>query len=298
MVKFLQLTVGGVATGTIYALVALGFVVIYRATGVINFAQGGFVLLGAALSYNFTDTWGLPFYAGILLAMAAAALIGVVIERLVLHRMVGQPVYAVIMITIGLLIIIQQVVQSVWGAQDIFRTEPYGAKVVTVGDVTISHRDIATIVTALLLLGLFFLFFRYTKFGVAMRATAVDQEAAQAQGISAGRVFALSWAIAAAVAVPAGVMLTSGNRPLNLGVSFIALRAFPAIIIGGLESPGGAVIGGIVVGLAESYGAGYLPGNAPWLGNNFDIVLPYVIMLMVLLVAPYGLFGTREVRRV
>lgn len=298
MTKFLQLTFAGVAVGSIYALVALGFVVIYRATGVINFAQGGFVLLGGYLAYNFVDTWGLPFYLGVLLAMVVAAGIGVLIERIVLRRMVGRPVYAVIMVTIGLLIAIQSAVQAVWGAQDLFRENPYGSKTVTVGDVTLSHVDIATIVAALLALGAFFAFFRYTKYGVAMRATAVDQEAASAQGIGTGRIFALSWAIAAAVAVLAGVMLTSGTKTLNLGVALIALRALPAIILGGLESPGGAVVGGVLIGLAEQWGAGYLPANAPWLGDGFESVLPYVIMLVVLLIRPYGLFGTREVRRV
>jgi branched-chain amino acid transport system permease protein len=296
--KLLQLTFSGVAVGSIYALVGLGFVVIYRATGVINFAQGGFVLLGAYLAYNFVDTWGMPFYLGVLLAMITAAAIGALIERLVLRRMVGQPVYAVIMVTIGLLIVIQALCQAIWGVQDLVRTDPYGSHVVHLGSVTLSHRDIATIVSAFVLLGLFFAFFRFTKYGVGMRATALDQEAAQAQGISTARIFGLSWAIAAATAVVAGVMLSSGTATINLTLAFVALRAFPAIILGGLESPGGAVVGGIVIGLAQQYGAGYLPDAAPWLGNNFEAVLPYVIMLAVLLVRPYGLFGSREVRRV
>jgi len=298
MTKFLQLTFSGIALGSIYALVGLGFVVIYRATGIINFAQGGFVLLGAYLTYSFVDTWGLPFYLGVALAMVVAAAVGVLLERLVLRRMLGRPPYAIIMITIGIFIVIQQVVQAVWGVQDLFRTDPYGSKTIEVGNVTLAHRDLATIAAALLVLAAFFVFFRYTRWGVAMRATALDQEAAQAQGISAARVFALSWGIAAAVAVVAGVMLTAGGRPLNLVVGLVALRAFPAIILGGLESPGGAVVGGIVIGLAEIYGAGYLPTSAPWLGSGFELVLPYVIMLIVLLVRPYGLFGSREVRRV
>lgn len=298
MTDFLQLCFAGVALGAIYALVALGFVIIYKATGVINFAQGGMVALGAYMAYNFHNTWNVPFALAVVVAMLFVATVGAGVERLILRRMVGQPVFAVIMITIGLLFIADQVVTGIWGFDPIPLGDPWGLDSATVGDVVLLHKDIWTIVIAAVVLAAFFAFFRYSILGVAMRATAFDQEAAIAQGISARRVFALAWAIAGAVATLAGVMLSTGSAGVRPTVGFIALAAFPAIILGGLDSPGGAVLGGVILGLTQTLTAGYQPQWAPWLGAGFDQVMPYVVMVLILLVRPYGLFGTKEVRRV
>jgi branched-chain amino acid transport system permease protein len=298
MTDFLQLCFAGLALGSLYALVALGFVVIYKATGVINFAQGGLVLLGAYLTYNFNATWGVPFFAAIPMAMLACALVGAAVERFVLRFMVGQPVFAVIMVTIGLLFIIEQVVTGVWGFDRLNMGDPWGISKVNAGEVVLSVKDIWTIGLAAVVLLAFFLFFRYSDMGVAMRATAFDQEAAIAQGISARRVFALSWAIAGAVATLAGVMLAAGAGGVRPDISFVALLAFPAIILGGLDSPAGAVVGGVIIGLTQTLTAGYQPEHAAWLGSGFSNVMPYLVMIVILMVRPYGLFGTREVRRV
>lgn len=298
MTNFLQLCFAGLAVGSLYALVALGFVIIYKATGVINFAQGGLLLLGAYLTYNVHHTWGVPFYLSIVVAMVMCALVGAAVERIVLRRMVGQPVFAVIMVTIGLLFIIEQVVSGVWGFDRLELGDPWGLSTVEAGEVALSVRDMWTIVLAGLVVLVFFLFFRYSKLGVAMRATAFDQEAAIANGISARRIFALSWAIAAAVATLAGVMMSSGAGGVRPDIQFIALLAFPAIILGGLDSPIGAVIGGVIMGLSQNLTAGYQPQYAEWLGDGFSNVMPYVVLILILLVRPYGLFGTREVRRV
>jgi branched-chain amino acid transport system permease protein len=295
---FLQLTFSGLALGCLYALVALGFVIIYKATGVINFAQGGLVLLGAYLTYNAHQTWGVPFYLSIPIAMALCGLIGAAVERVVLRRMVGQPVFAVIMVTIGLLFIVEQIVTGVWGFDRVIMGDPWGIDTFKVGDVTLSVVNLWTIVLAAVVVALFFVFFRYSRLGVAMRATAFDQEAAIANGISARRIFALSWAIAGAVATLAGVMLASGGAGLSPDIQFIALLAFPAIILGGLDSPAGAVVGGIIIGITQTLTAGYQPKYAEWLGTGFHTVAPYVVMVIILLVRPYGLFGTKEVRRV
>jgi branched-chain amino acid transport system permease protein len=147
-------------------------------------------------------------------------------------------------------------------------------------------------------LAVFFLFFRYSRVGVAMRATALDQEAAVAQGISARVIFGLSWAIAGAVATLAGVMLSSGGAGVQPGIEEVALLAFPAIILGGLDSPLGAVVGGLVIGLTQVLTGGYQPAHASWLGTGFDSVMPYVVMIAILLFRPFGLFGTKEVRRI
>lgn len=302
MTNFLQLCFAGLALGSLYALVALGFVVIYKATGVINFAQGGLVILGAYLTYNAHHTWGLPFIVAMPLAMLICALVGAATERLVLRRMVGQPPFAVIMVTIGLLFILEQVVTAVWGFNQLNLGDPWGIKKITVGGVNLAEKDLWTIVLAAVALALFYVFFRYSRMGVAMRATAFDQEAAVAQGISARRVFALSWAIAAAVATIAGVMLAAGGGGLHSDLDFVALLAFPAIILGGLDSVAGAIVGGVVIGITQNLTAGY-QGHGPhhylgFLGGGFSSVMPYAVMIIILLVRPYGLFGTPEVRRV
>lgn len=297
MEEFFQLVFAGIALGARYALVALGFVVIYRATGVINFAQGGLVALGAYAAYQFGQEWGLPFALAVLLALAATGLVGVLIERTVLRRMVGQPVFAVIMITIGVLFVIEQAVPTIWGYGAKNLGDPWGVETVDAAGVGLAVRDLWTIgLAGLALLG-FFLFFRYSRLGLAMRATAFDQEAALAQGISARQVFALSWGIAGVVAALAGVTLASGAAAVNPSISFIALAAFPAMILGGLDSPGGAVIGGLIIGVTQTLTAGYQPEHAAFLGPNFHIVMPYVVMVIILLVRPYGLFGTPEVER-
>jgi branched-chain amino acid transport system permease protein len=298
MTEFLQLVLAGVALGFKYALVALGFVIIFKATGVINFAQGGFVMLGAYLTYNFGITWGLPFWVAVILAMITTALAGMLIERLVLRRMVGRPPFALIMITVGLLFVIQEVVTTIWGFDNLNLGDPWGVDVVNVGELVISVSDIWTVILGLVVVGAFFAFFRFSPLGLAMRATALDQEAALAQGMSAKRVWAVSWAIAGAVAALAGVTIAAGAGGVNPQIQFIALLAFPAIILGGIDSPGGAILGGVIIGVTQTLTAGYQDDYAPWLGSGFQSVMPYVVMLLILLVRPYGLFGTKEVKRV
>jgi len=292
-----QLLLAGVSLGASYALICLGFVVIYRATGVINFAQGGLLVLGAFLTHQFAVRAQLPFLLAVLLAMAVAGLVGVAVERVVLRRMVGQPVFAVIMITLGLLFVLEQIVSAVWGYDLVVLGDPWGVRTTSVFGIAIEIADLWTIGLAAGVLTAFFAFFRYSRLGVAMRATASDQEAAIANGISARTVFALSWALAGAVAALAGTLLAAGPRGVEITLTAVALRAFPAMILGGLDSPAGAVIGGLTIGVVEVLSAAYLTPNAPWLGENVHVVVPYVVMIAVLLVRPYGLFGTREVIR-
>jgi len=297
MDEFLQLVVAGIALGARYALVALGFVVILRATGTINFAQGGLVVLGAYFAYQATTQWGLPFALAVTLALLAAALIGALIERLLLWRLVGSSFFSVAMITIGLLLIIEQAVTTIWGQDSHNLGDPWGLDAVGAGGVTLAVADLWTIGLATVALAAFFAFHRFTRYGLAMRATAFDREAAAAQGISVRRVAAISWAISAAVAALAGVMLSTGATGVDPTIGFVALAAFPAIILGGLDSPAGALVGGIIIGLTQTLTAGYQPDLAPWLGANFYAVTPYVVMVLVLLVRPTGLFGTPEVER-
>lgn len=298
MTRFLELVVQGSALGARYALVALGFVVIYRATGVINFAQGGFLALGAYLAFNFHQTWGWPFLPAVVAAMLCGALLGVVLELVVLRRLAGRPTYAVIMVTIGLLIVIDQVIVAVWGADPLSLGDPWGLRTVDLGDLSVRVVDLWTMAIALAVLVGFFLWFRFTRMGLAMRATALDREAALAQGMSSRVVYSASWAVAAAVAALAGVMLSGGGTGVSPELGLLALYALPVIVLGGLDSPPGAVVGGLVIGIAQVLTAGYQPEYAPWLGTGFNLVMPYLVMVVVLLVRPYGLFGTRDVRRI
>ena len=298
MTEFLQLVIAGIAVGLQYALVALGFVVIYKATHVINFAQGSFVMLGAYLTYQFATVWGLPFPVGVAIAIVLVGLVGIVIERLILRKMVGQPAFALIMITFGLVFIIAEVCSTIWGYESLNLGDPWGIDTVEVAGLVIQVKNIWATILASVVLAAFFAFFRFSKLGLAMRASALDQEAALAQGMSASRVVMTAWAIAGGVAALAGVIIAAGPGQLAPTVQFVALLAFPALILGGVDSPGGAVLGGIIIGITQQLTAGYQNQYAPFLGENFQSVMPYVVMVLILLIRPYGLFGTREVKRI
>lgn len=298
MTDFVQLLVSGLAVGAVYALVALGFVVIFRATGVINFAQGSLVVLGAYLVHHFSVRLGLPFAAAVVLAVLGAALVAAAIERLVMRPLVGQPIFASILVTLGLVFVIEQVCAAIWGYDLLLIGDPWGVKTVTAAGATLKWLDLwAIAVTALVVAG-FFLLFRRSTLGVAMRAAASDPEAALAHGISPRTIHAISWGVAGALAVVAAVFAAAGPKGVDLTLGLIAFRAFPAIILGGMDSTEGAVAGGVIVGLTEVMAAAYLTPNAPWLGANVHVVVPYLLMILILVVRPYGLFGTAEVRRI
>lgn len=298
MNNFLQVLVAGISLGATYALVTLSFVVIYKASGIVNFATGGFVLLGAYVTYTASVTWQLPFFVALILSMICMAALGALTERLIVRRMIGQPVFGLIMITLGLLTVLINASSAIWGQDLLSQADPWGTSTIPVGPVAVLAVDAWTIAFAAAVLTTFFIFFRYSMLGLAMRAAAFDQEAALAQGISARKVFLASWAIAGAVAALAGVMLSAGPRGVSIELAAIALRAFPAMILGGLDSPQGAVVGGGLIGVTEVLTAAFETGHESWLGSNFHVVMPYIIMVGVLIVRPYGLFGTRRVERV
>ncbi|HMG44828.1 MAG TPA: branched-chain amino acid ABC transporter permease [Acidimicrobiales bacterium] len=294
----LQTGFSGVAVGCKYALIALGFSVIFKATGVINFAQASLVLLGAYLTYQFSQTWDVNFYLSLVLAMASGALIGVLIEALVLRHMVGEEPATVIMATIGILFVLDNVTTSIWGPNNRNLGDPWGIHTRDVLGVTVADRDLWTILFAAFVLAGFFLFFRYSTMGLAMRAAALDPEAAMAQGIPARRVYRVAWGIAGLVAALAGATLAAGPSQLSPATGALALIAFPAIILGGLDSPLGAAVGGVIIGLVQQFTALLAPEYFDWVGESFERVSPYLAMIVILLIRPYGLFGTREVRRV
>jgi branched-chain amino acid transport system permease protein len=295
---FLQLLVSGLSIGAVYALVALGFVVIFRATGVINFAQGSLVVLGAYLLHQFAVRMALPFPLAAVAAVLVTAAVAMLVERLVMRPLVGQPLFASILVTLGLVFVIEQVCAAIWGYDLLLIGDPWGVATVRVGAVTVKLLDLWSIGLTAAVVIAFFLLFRRSTLGIAMRAAASDPEAALAHGISPRTIHALSWALAGGLAVVAAMLAASGPKGVDLTLGLIAFRAFPAMILGGMDSTEGAVVGGLVIGLTEVMAAGYLTPNAPWLGTNFHVVMPYLLMIVILVIRPYGLFGTAEVRRI
>lgn len=298
MSTFFQSLLDGFAQGSIYALLALGYVMIYKATHVISFAQPALMVCGGLFAYHASAEWGLPFWPALLVAIVLGALLGMLVERLALRPMVGKPVFTLAIITIGVDIVLRILANRYMGPNPRAVQFPNGSERYEFWGLSISHQRLALIaVTAVTVIALG-LFFRYAKAGLAMRATALSQETALAQGIRVGAIFALAWAIAGGLAAIAGTFVATSGAGLEQNTWIIALKALPAIIIGGLDSIQGAVIGGLLVGLVEALTAVYQPDVAPWLGNNFALVAPYALMFVVLLIRPYGLFGTKEVERV
>lgn len=287
---FLQLTVSGLSNGMIYALAAAGFVVVYKASDVINFAQGDLLLLGVYLIFFSLAQVGLPWSVGVLATVLLAAAVGVAVERLVLRPLVGEPVISMVMATIGLSSVLRALVNALWGPSPRSFDSFLPAGEVALGPAVVSAGRLLSIPIALAVLGALGLFFRYARDGIAMRAVADDQQAAMSMGISIPRVVGLAWGLAAASAAVGGVMLANvvGVSP---NVAEIGLRVFPVVILGGLDSIGGAVIGGAAIGLLEVYVGGYV-------GHGLSLVVPYVALVAVLMVRPYGLFGKQIVERV
>jgi branched-chain amino acid transport system permease protein len=296
---FIQLVFAGIVLGCIFALVALGFTIIFKASGVFNFAQGQFLLVGAYLAYVGVFLWHLNFFLAVLVALVITVLIALVFERLVVRRMIGRPIFSIVMITIGLSVVLQTgVVMSGGSATSYPTATPFSLiSGFNVGGVHFGASDLWTIAITIVCCAALYIFFSFTRYGLAMRATALDQEAAAATGINIHTVYALAWGIAAAIAVIGGVLLAISQTTFDSTLGNIALLAFPAIILGGLDSIPGAVVGGIIIGVVEELTAGY-EGNFGFLGNGFYVIAPFLLMIIILLIRPYGLFGTRKVERV
>ncbi len=295
MTELIQSLVRGLGNGSVYALLAFGFVIIYKSMGVISFAQPAFMLTGAVLvTYLVT---GMNFYLAVVVAALLVALLGVGVERAVLRPMIGKPVFVISIITLGVDIVVRVVVNVYIGLDVRQVGAPWGLSLVRLAGTEVQLRYLVMFGTTMVLVAVLFAFFRFSRMGLAMRAAAFDQEAALAQGVSVGTVFMLSWAIAGALAAVAGVFVSTGAG-VDQQLWIIALKALPVIILGGLDSLGGAVIAGLVIGVIESLVGTYGADVAPWMGGEFSLVTPYLVMLIVLLVRPYGLFGTREVVRI
>jgi branched-chain amino acid transport system permease protein len=292
---FLQLVLNGLVIGSIYALVGLGFVIIYKSSSILNFAQGEFLMLGAYVCLAIFVTFRVPFLAAFALTLVFSAILGVLMERVLLRPMIGEPVISVIMLTLGLSSVLKAVVQGLWGTDtrpypEIFPTAP-----VQVGPLPVSQGYLYSMASVLLLLALFSVFFKYSRDGVAMRATAFSQQVALSMGISVKRMFALAWSIAAVVSAVGGVLLGGLRGGVDGAFAFYGLKVIPVVILGGLDSVAGAIVGGVVMGVLENLSGGYLD---PIFGGGVKEVAPFVALVGILTVRPYGLFGKVKIERV
>jgi branched-chain amino acid transport system permease protein len=291
----LQLTLNGLIVGALYGVVAMSFVLIYKASQVVNFAQGEFLLVGAWVCWWLLTTWQLPFWAGFLVTLAFMTIFGLVLQVIVLRPLIGEPVISVIMATIGLGIFFQALMKWMFG---VF-AQPF-PPIFTTDRVNIVGLEVQTVyllslgISLMIMIG-FAWFFTSSKHGLAMRATAFDQQVAQSLGVSVPKVFAMSWAISAVVSAVAGVVVGVVNG-VSSALSFYGIKVFPAVILGGLDSVLGAILGGLIVGVLENW-AHYV--DSQWLnwGNMFQVA-PFYALVLILMLKPYGLFGTKNIERV
>jgi len=273
----------GLAVGCIYGLVALGFVLIYKATELVNFAQGDLMMLGAFVCYMFVVWYDISYWAAFALAIAIVSLFGALLDAAILRRVIGQPQFAVVMLTIGLGAMFRSFASMAWGSEIYTLPTPFSAQQTMLGGVSVSHEYVSIIVGTVVLCGALYAFFTHTKMGVAMQAASQNQLAAYYMGIPVKLVFSLIWAISAGVATIAGVLLAPVSL-IDVNLGFIGLKAFAAAVLGGFGSIPGALAGGLTIGLIELFAGAYLP-------QGFKDVAAYVVLLLVLAVRPQGMFG-------
>lgn len=290
----LQIIVTGLATGGLYGLIALGFVLIYKATSVLNLAMGEFMTLGAFVCFTVLTQIKAPFYLALILTLASAVVLGIIVERLILRPLIGEPVISVIMVTIGLGVILKGVMYMIWTPSfrsfpQIFPPEPLNLKFAVVPSGLWWG-----FVFAIIGMIIFLLIFKFSRTGVAMRATANDQQAALSMGISVRWVFALAWCFGAMASVIGGIVI--GNiSGISVYMGDIGLKVLAVIILGGLDSIGGAILGGFIIGILENLTGLYID---PLIGGGAKDVAPFLILVLIIMIRPYGLFGKEIIERV
>lgn len=290
---FLQLLVTGIAAGGIYALVAMGFVLIYKATRIINFATGEFMMIGAYFFYTFLAVARLPPVPALALVLVCAAALGWVVERLILRHMLGQPVISVVMVTLGLSSILTGAAELIWSAEFLSFPPIFPRAPIVLGTLVIRSNQFWGFVISMIAASAFALALKFSRLGVAMRAAADDPTAAYSMGIDVRAMFTLAWALGAMAASLGGVLIANiGGVQPSLGQ--VALKIFPVVILGGLESIAGAVLGGILIGIIENIAGGYLD---PYVGGGVKDLAPFVVLVGILMVKPYGLFGKPDIER-
>lgn len=285
-----QLLISGISQGCVYGLIALGFVLIYKATEMVNFAQGDLMMLGAFVGYGFVVVLGWPFVPGLIATLVVMAIIGVILERLILRPMIGEPPFAVLMLTIGLGFVLRSLAGATWGNEPKSVPAPYAGEVLKIAEISIGYENIAIVIGTAVLCVLLFVFFRYTRVGIAMQAASQNQLAAFYVGIPVKRIFSLVWGLSAIISATAGVLVAPVSM-IDPNMGFVGIKAFAAAIVGGFGSLPGAILGGLLIGVVEQFAGLYLP--AGWGDTS-----AYVILLLMLIVRPEGIFATMQRKKV
>lgn len=294
MTFLLQILFNGLVAGSIYALVATGFVIIYKSSSALNLAQGEFLMVGAYVCLHLVISHKVPFAAALLATMLLTGLLGIVIERVVLRPLLGSPVISVIMITLGLASVLRALLQILFGVDTIPFPEVFSQEPLHFGPLALSTAHLGAMVCVTVLLIALTAFFKYTRIGLAMRATASNRQTATSMGISVKRMFALSWCISAMVSAIGGVLLGTIRGGVDMSLGSMGLKVLPVVILGGMDSIGGAVLGGLIIGLLESVCGGYLD---PLVGGGLKEVAPYIALVLILMLHPAGLLGSRRIER-
>ncbi|MFT0850739.1 branched-chain amino acid ABC transporter permease [Achromobacter sp. F4_2707] len=286
---FAEITLAGLGAGGLYALTGLAFVIIYKSTGVVNLAIGEMLMLGAYLCFGLATGMGLPIWVAIALAIVGSGLAGGVIERIAIRPMLGESPISVFMVTVGLASVLIGVVELIWTADPRRMPNIVPDTAIFIGEAFVSSKVFYGFIVTVVLISIVLLVFRYWRGGVALRATASDQPAAYSMGINVPRVFSLSWVVAAMIAAVAGVIVGSiGGISPAMGI--FGLSVLVVVIVGGLDSVLGALVAGMAIGLIEAWASGFL-------GGEYKIVATFIVLIVVLMIRPYGLFGTREIER-
>jgi len=287
---FLLLIATGLVSGAAYGLIAMGFALIFKSTGVVNFAQGELVMLTAYISFTLYTMFELSFFPLMLLTIPISMLIGMVLERLFIRPMLGEPVFAIVMVTIGLAVILRGITIMIWGPDPFNFTAGIPTHVVTIGGVPFYPAQLYMIAALAVLTFGAWAFLRFSRMGIAMRAVAANETAALLVGISVSRIHMVAWMLSSAIASVAGVLFAA-NFKLAPDLWFQGLKSFPAVILGGLDSVIGAAAAGIVIGLIENLFQGYV-------GQGLREISGFIVIIIVLMVRPYGLFGSKDIERV
>ena len=288
--EVIQLLISGTSQGCVYGLIALGFVLIYKATEMVNFAQGDIMMLGAFFAFTYISILEFNFFIALAATIVTMAALGALLERTILRSMIGEPPFSVLMLTIGLGFIIRAAAGAIWGNEPRSIPTPYAGGVLSYGEVIVGYENIVIIFGTLLLCGFLFLFFKFSRMGIAMQAVSQNQLAAYYLGVPVKRIYSLVWALSAIISAVAGILIAPVSL-INPLMGFIGIKAFAAAIVGGFGSLPGAIIGGLIIGIVEQFAGLYLP-------TGFSDVSAYVVLLLMLLIRPQGIFTSMQQKKV
>jgi branched-chain amino acid transport system permease protein len=299
MEKIIEILFNGLSMGAIYALLALGFVLIFKSTGVINFAQGELAMVGAFICYSFATMMGVPYLYAFLIALIGGLILGAIVYQIFFRTMVGEPLFSTIMVTVGLASILTCLAGLIWGHDVYSLNSPFTDKVIHLDKITFAQGSISTIIVSIVLFVIVIVFFNRSLLGISMRGSAEDPDTAGLMGINVKKIHMVAWALGGLVAAVAGMFLAEQSF-VRLSMSQMGIKAMAAAILGGMESISGAILGGVIIGVVEGLAANYLSGMEFGNFHMGDIkdVAAFVIMIIVLMIRPYGIFGKEKVERV